>query len=132
MNENGETPPPETLLCGRCVSAYDPEDNFCRQCGAPLHDPQLPSVRDEAGLPAVWRPPLRAVVVRGAVFVAAGTMAEMLIRRLVRGALGQRPRAPQSPFRREATPATERDETADGDAEMVSETLLLRRIRFRR
>ena len=132
MNENGETPPPETLLCGRCVSAYDPEDNFCRQCGAPLHDPQLPSVRDEAGLPAVWRPPLRAVVVRGAVFVAAGTMAEMLIRRLVRGALGRRPQAPQSPVRREATPATERDETADGDAELVSETLLLRRIRFRR
>ncbi len=132
MNENGETPPPETLLCGRCVNAYDPEDNFCRQCGAPLHDPQLPSVRDEAGLPAVWRPPLRAVVVKGAAFVAAGTMAEMLIRRLVRGALGRRPGAPQSPVRREATPATERDETADGDAEMVSETLLLRRIRFRR
>ena len=132
MNENGETPPPETLLCGRCASAYDPEDNFCRQCGAPLHDPQLPSVRGEAGLPAVWRPPLRAVVVKGAAFVAAGTMAEVLIRRLVRGALGRRPGAPQSPVRREATPATEPDETADGDAEMVSETLLLRRIRFRR
>ncbi len=129
MNENGETPPPETLLCGRCANAYDAEDNFCRQCGAPLHDPQLPSVRDEASLPAVWRPPLRAVVVRGAAFVAAGTMAEMLIRRLVRRALSRRP---ASPVRREATPATEPDETADGDAEMVSETLLLRRIRFRR
>ena len=132
MNENGETPPPETLLCGRCASAYDAEDKFCRHCGTPLHDQQLPSVRDEAGLPAVWRPPLRAVVVRGAVFVAAGTMAEMFIRRLVRRALGQRPWALRSPVRREATPATERDETAHGDAELVSETLLVRRIRFRR
>ena len=130
MNENGETLPPETLLCGRCAGAYDSDDNFCRQCGAPLRDPQLPSVRDQAGLPAVWRPPLRAVVVRGAVFVAAGTMAEMLIRRLVRRALGQRLRAPRSPVRRDG--AKERDEKADGDTELVSETLLVRRIRFRR
>ena len=87
MNENGDASPPETVLCGRCASVCDPDDNFCRHCGLPLHEQQLPSVRDGHEVPAVWQPPLPPVVVKGAAFVAAGTLAEVLVRRLVRGVL---------------------------------------------
>lgn len=128
---NGETSPPETLLCGRCAGAYDPEDNFCRHCGLSLHDPQLPSVRDGPELPAVWQPPLPAVVMKGAAFVAAGTLAELLVRRLVGRALGRRPRASRALARREPAPA-EGEEPLPADTQMESETLVLRRLRFRR
>ena len=126
MREDGQAPPPGTLLCGRCASAYDPEDNFCRACGQPLHDAQLPSVRDGRALPVAWRPPLPVAVVKGVAFVAVGTLAEMLVRRLVRRALGR------TPARREPAAVSQREEPLPADTQMMSETLLLRRIRFRR
>lgn len=132
MREDGQTPPPETLLCGRCATAYDPEDNFCRHCGLPLQDPQLPSLREEPQVPAVWQPPLPAVVVKGAAFVAAGTLAEVLVRRLVSRALRRRPRTSGVPARRETAQVEQREEPLAADTQMMSETLLLRRIRFRR
>lgn len=131
MSEDGQAPL-ETLLCGRCATACDPEDNFCRHCGLPLQEQQLPSVRDVREVPAVWQPPLPAAVVKGAAFVAAGTLAEVLVRRLVRRALRGRPRASRVPARREPAQVREREEPLPADTQMVSETLLLRRIRFRR
>ena len=120
------------LLCGRCGEPYDLEDNFCRQCGLSLHDAQLPSVRDDPGVPAAWRPPLPAAVAKGAAFVAAGTVAEMLVRRLVRSALNRRPRPARPPARRKQPAVLNGDASLPDGTEMVSETLLLRRIRFRR
>ncbi len=132
VDENGQTPIPETMLCGRCGCPYDLEDNFCRQCGLPLHDANLPSVPEESQVPAVWRPPVPAVVVKGAAFIAAGTVAEMLMKRLVRGAFGRGSGDEKAPARREQGEVVRQPEPPDGDAQMVSETFLMRRIRFRR
>lgn len=132
MNEDGETPPSETLLCGRCAGACDPEDNFCRHCGLSLHEQRLPSVRDGHQVPAVWQPPLPAAVVKGAAFVAAGTLAEMLVRRLVRGALRRRPSAARVPARQPKGEVVPHEDPMPEDTQIVSETLLLRRLRIRR
>jgi hypothetical protein len=118
--------PLEAVLCGRCSTACDQDDNFCRKCGLPMHDnAQLPALR-RSGLPAVWRPPVPAVVVKSAAFVAAGTLAELIVRRLVRNAL-----------KRDAADALPRAAAkANGqiheDSQLVSETYLLRRVRLRR
>jgi hypothetical protein len=125
-----EHSPPDTVLCGRCATLCDPIDNFCRQCGLALTEQRLPSVRNGSALPAVWRPPVPAVVVKGAAFVAAGTLAEALLRRFIRRTFGER--APSAPAR-----ANNRDVVAAGDpsgdeGQVMSETLLLRHTRVRR
>ena len=131
VNEEGFSPP-ETVLCGRCASVCDPEDNFCRYCGLPLHDDsKLPSVHNGA-MPVAWRPPLPAAVVKGAAFVAAGTLAEMVLRRLVRSAFGRGRGASQPPARRPSTQVTNRERPLSVETQVVSETFLLRRVRFRR
>jgi hypothetical protein len=129
VTENGPTPL-ETVLCGRCATVCDPEDNFCRHCGLALREAHLPSVRDGRSLPAVWRPRVPAVVLKGAAFVAAGTLAEVVVRRLVRRALGRAPAAARAVARRPGRPPAD-DEPAD-DAQVVSDTLFLRRVRVRR
>ena len=111
---------------------YDAEDNFCRQCGLALTDERLPSVRNGRALPVAWRPPLPVVVVKGAAFVVAGTLAEVFLRRLVRGAVRRRPWRAKTPARREPTQVEPHEAPLPDDTQMVSETLLLRRIRFRR
>jgi hypothetical protein len=128
--ENG-TPPPYTLLCGRCATACDPEDNFCRHCGLALNYPQLPVISNGRHLPTVWQPPVPVAVVKGAAFVAAGTIAEILVRRMVRGAFGRGPRTSRAPARRRLAVA-EADDSLPDDTQVVSETVLFRRIRFRR
>jgi hypothetical protein len=130
VNGNGHTPQPELLLCGRCDTAYDPEDNFCRNCGFALNEQRLPSVR-ERNLPALWRPPVPAFVVRGAAVVAAGTIAEMLARRLVRNVLSREPRRERAVVAKSKKKAQPVAPMPD-DIQMVSETLLLKRVRFRR
>lgn len=134
--ENGEAPP-NTILCARCGTACDLGDNFCRQCGLALRADaprQLP-VPHEGILPAVWRPPVPTMVVRGAAVVAAGTLAEMMVRRLVRSVFGggaKRSRETTLPARSANGAVAPREDAMPEDTQMVSETLLLRRIRFRR
>ncbi len=132
MRENGETPIPETLLCGRCAATYDLEDNFCRQCGLSFTDERLPSVRNGRTLPVAWRPPLPVAVVKGAAFVVAGTLAEVFLRRLVRGAVRRGPWRVKTHARREPAQVEPHEASMPDDTQMVSETLLLRRVRFRR
>jgi hypothetical protein len=114
------------VLCSRCSSACDLNDNFCRTCGLNVRDDdRLPAVRSSA-LPVVWRPPVPVVVIKSAAFVVAGTIAEVLVRRLVRNALGKGQAASQ-------TNAITKANGRLGDAaEMESETYLLRRVRIRR
>jgi hypothetical protein len=119
----------DSTICARCEFACDLDDNFCRRCGLALGEARLPSVR-QAGLPAVWQPRLRAVAIKGAAFIAAGAVAEMMARRMVRRALaplaGVRP--PNGRQRVQVVPSrTELD-----DAQVVSETFLMRHIRIRR
>jgi hypothetical protein len=101
-------------------------------------------VRDEGSYATVpWREAMPAVV-RGAAVVAAGTLAEAVLRRLVARVLrgGARPSdqpVPQAgqrarlPVRRqpERAEVVERPEPAGDDDHVVSETFLFRRVRLR-
>jgi hypothetical protein len=115
----------EAVICGRCAAICDFADNFCRSCGLALQDTTLPSVR-ESRLPAVWRPPVPVVVVKSAAFIAAGTLAEMFVRRLVRNAFASRREASN------AQPPAVMNGRAREEAHLESETYLLRRVRVRR
>ncbi|MCH8995001.1 MAG: hypothetical protein IH959_08575 [Chloroflexi bacterium] len=131
MNENDDTPT-ETLLCGRCVAACDPEDNFCRHCGLSLQEQRLPSVSDSGRVPAVWQPSLPTTIAKGAAVVAAGAVAQRLLGGLVRQAFRRGPRTVRTPAKRSQRGIEPREEAMPEDAQLVSETFLLRRIRIRR
>ncbi len=131
VKENG-VPPPHTSLCSRCGVPYDQEDNFCRHCGLSFQGAQLPSVRNGSQLPVVRRAPLPAAVVRGVAVIAAGTVAELLLRRLARGASRRLPGMSKGPAMRSKNEIAAREDAMPVDAALVSETLLLRRIRIRR
>jgi hypothetical protein len=137
MNKDGRSQGEGLLRCPRCGSSHDREDSFCRRCGAALHASRVPMVRDERSYaPVPWRGTM-PVVVRGAAVVAAGTLAEAVLRRLVARALRGRARPSD---RRARLPARRQPEKAgvvepsepagDGD-QVVSETFLFRRVRLR-
>jgi hypothetical protein len=117
----------EAIICGRCATVCDADDNFCRQCGMALSDERLPSVRNGANVPAVWQPRIRGVALKSAVFIAAGTVVEMLVRRMVRRAL-----APLAGKRGPTRGRTEMVSSDEGEGRVESETLLVRHIRIRR
>lgn len=132
MSDEGLPCEGEVLLCGRCSAPYDPEDNFCRKCGFPLHEVEVPAVREGRYEPVVWQPSV-APVVKGAAVIAAGTLAELLVRRALSRLL--RPRglvSPQGDSAKRAARVIEREEPVTSDTQVVSETLVLRRMRFRR
>ncbi len=120
------------LHCARCDTPYDDGDNFCRRCGASLSGSRLPAVRDSYNV-VPWQGSVPALV-QGAAVVAAGSLAEMLLRRLVSRAL--RPRRIGLPAKRAAQApapsAAAEDEALPADIQVVSETLLFRRVRLRR
>ena len=136
MNEDGRSQSEALLRCPRCGSSHDREDNFCRRCGAALHASRVPMVRDERSYaPVPWQGAM-PMVVRGAAVVAAGTLAEAVLRRLLARAL----RLPRSDSRRSRLPArrqpekvevVEHPEPAGDDDHVVSETFLFRRVRLR-
>jgi hypothetical protein len=132
MNEHFDQPEGEGLLCPRCSAPYDAEDNFCRSCGFPLHEVGVPAVREGPYEPVVWQPSAPTVV-KGAAVVAAGTLAEYLLRRLVSRMFRPRRFLPsQSDSAKRAAQVVEREEPLSADTQMVSETLVLKRVRFRR
>ena len=118
-----------TFVCDRCQEDCDLGDNFCRHCGfSLLEQPPLPSVRSATRLPVILPPSVPATVAKGAAFVAAGKIAELLVRRMVRNALGsgnsrQKPTKADLVSKQDATPQS---------SEIVSETVLFRQIRIRR
>ncbi|MCH7580328.1 MAG: zinc ribbon domain-containing protein [Chloroflexi bacterium] len=138
MNEEGPTPL-EPAACSRCDAMCAVGDNFCRQCGASLHDnAQLPSVRPNA-LPAIRQPSVQAVVVRGAAVVAATKIAELVARRMVRNIFRRNGRRNgRGDGKSEHLPATLNDaeivpqEGAIVGEAVIRETFLTRTIHFRR
>ena len=144
MNKDGRSQSEGLLRCPRCGSSHDRGDSFCRRCGAALHASRVPMVRDEQSyVPVPWRGTM-PVVVRGAAVVAAGTLAEAVLRRLVALALRGRGRPSDQPVRqagrRTRQPARRQPEKAEvvepsepaGDGDLVvSETFLFRRVRLR-
>jgi hypothetical protein len=143
MGEDGRFRGEVLSRCPKCGNPYDPEDNFCRRCGTGLQSTRVPAVRDDKSYAvAPWRDTL-PVAVRGAAVVAAGTVAEALLRRVIGRVLrGPRPstakaddkgRQKRLPVRREPEKAdvVEPSDGQDGD-QVVSETIVFRRVRLRR
>jgi hypothetical protein len=138
MNEDGRSQDNALLRCPGCDSPHDPEDNYCRRCGAALRVTRVPMVRGEQSYaPVAWRETM-PVVARGAAVVAAGTLAEAILRRLIGRVLRGRSRPSggrtRLPARRETEKAdvTEGPQLADDGDQVISETFLFRRVRLRR
>lgn len=115
-----------TSLCTSCNRAIDADDNFCRGCGAPVAS-RLPAVR-EVSAPAIWQPTVSPVV-KGAAVMAAGTIGQFVMRRVVSNLLnnGAEPRKK----RRSLSPRHGDDGMVD-EAHIITETVMLRRVRVRR
>jgi hypothetical protein len=115
----------EPSHCHACATELDPEDNFCRRCGAPTDGTRLPAVRQPAGM-TVWQPHVPPVV-KGAAVMAAGTIGQFLIRRMASNLIGGgRARKPR---------ALKVDRRQDGmvdEAQIITETVMMRRVRIRR
>jgi len=121
----------ELLLCKRCGSPYDPDDRFCRRCGASLSGANVPAVRPDFQA-VVWRPRVPAVV-QGAAAIAAGTLAEIVLKRLIKRLL--RPRSLLPALRKDSVSSVLGPDQNDGtqpDAEIESEAFMVRRVRVRR
>lgn len=131
MNEDGGTPL-EAVVCSRCGTACSTDDNFCRHCGLALQSQYLPAVRSGNRLPVVSHPALPAVVVKGAAVVAAGAIAETVLRQVVKGFFSRRPKAERLPERRSKEDMFASNGHTPEGAAMESETFLLRRVRIRR
>ncbi len=118
----------ELLICHRCGRPYDPDDRFCRACGAPLGN--LPVTRDNMQ-PVEWRSPVPTLA-RGATVVIVGTLAEIIIRRAIKTLF--RPRS-LLPSRRQESKAVVAKPGGNGfepDTVIESEAFSVRRVRVRR
>jgi hypothetical protein len=112
--------------CSACNFALDTDDNFCRRCGVSAAQPRVPAVRATA-LPTVWQPQVSPVV-KGAAVMAAGTVGQFVLRRVVSGLLGGGARKPRAIKIRNGH---DRDGMVD-EAQIITETIMMRRVRIRR
>jgi ribosomal protein L40E len=117
----------ELLICRRCSGPYDPGDRFCRKCGAALDT--LPMTREDYA-PDLWRSPVPAIA-RGIVVVAAGTLAELALRRAIRMLF--RPSNFLPALRHNSTSVTKAPpgNGIAADAVIESEAFTVRRVRVR-
>lgn len=115
-----------TLICGRCATACDAGDRFCRQCGMSLTDDQLPLKREQR-VPDVWRPRVSGALLRAATVVAVGAFTEIMARRLAREAGRRVANVTRLPGSKNAAPAA--PVVSFQEEHMVSETVYLRRSR---
>jgi len=109
--------------CYSCGLPLATDDNFCRRCGSSMRA-QVPAVRPEM-TPAVWRPNIPPVV-KGAAVMAAGTIGQYVFRRVVTGLLNAGARKPR---RFVGWP---RGDGMVDEAQIITETVMLRRVRVRR
>jgi hypothetical protein len=116
------------IICGRCATVCDQDDNFCKRCGMALSDEQLPLKREQH-LPAVSRPRVRAAVVRAVAVVAVGTLTEIMARRVAREAGRRVASAVRLPIGRKQPKALR---LVDDGPQVVSDTVFIRRIQVRR
>ena len=115
------------MRCENC-GGYSPRaDSYCRRCGAELRNLRLPVKRSPA-LPTVWSQ-AAPVLARGVALVALGVAAELALNTLARGAM--RLPALRQPGKATALPTRRKRELPEGSY-AVSETVILRRLIFRR
>jgi len=120
------------LICEHCGASHDPDDEFCRKCGASLTGSRVPAVRRNYQ-PVVYRPAV-PIVVQGAAAIAAGTLAEIVLKRLIKRLFRPRSLLPVLRSNAKKSVPVEKQQ-ADGeepDAQIESETIVLRQIRLRR
>ncbi len=114
--------------CHACEFSIDAGDNFCRRCGVAIDRAQLPVVRANVS-PALWRPQASPVV-KGAAVMAAGTVGQFVFRRLIGGLLaGGGGRSRKHRAIRIKNP---RGDGMVDEAQIITETIMMRRVRIRR
>jgi hypothetical protein len=113
--------------CTACSFAIDDGDNFCRRCGVAVGVTQLPSVRADA-TPTVWRPQASPVV-KGAAVMAAGTVGQFVVRRVIGGLLRGGGGSKKHRAIRIKNP---RNDGMIDEAQIITETIMMRRVRIRR
>ena len=120
------------LICECCGSSHDPDDGFCRKCGASLSGSRVPAVRRDYQ-PVVWRPAV-PVVVQGAAAIAVGTLAEVILRRVVRRVFRPRSLLPalKAKTKKPLQVVRNPEELEEPESQYESETIVLRQIRLRR
>lgn len=99
------------------------DDNFCRHCGTQLSEERLPAVRRPLSV-TLWRPHVPPVV-KGAAVMAAGTVGQYVVRRVITNMLAGARKKPARAIRR----------AGDGmfdEAQIITETVMMRRVRIRR
>ncbi len=114
--------------CHACSFALDNGDNFCRRCGVAVVQAQLPAVRESA-MPARWRPQTSPIV-KGAAVMAAGTVGQFVFRRVIGGLLSGGGRS--NTRRAIQTKHPRRDDGMIDEAQIITETVMMRRVRIRR
>jgi hypothetical protein len=132
MKENERAREGYLLICQHCGTSHDPDDGFCRKCGASVSGSRVPTVHRNYQ-PVVWRPAV-PVVVQGAAALAAGTLAEIVLRRLVKRVFRPRSLLPvlRGNAKKPLQVVKKREEIEEPEAQYESETIVLRQIRLRR
>jgi hypothetical protein len=110
--------------CHTCNVPLDAGDRYCRRCGTPVASGRLPAVAGEQSV-TVWKPQASPIV-KGAAVMAAGTLGQFVLRRMVGGLLAR----PQR--RRRLLPIARRDDGLADEAQIITETVMMRRVRIRR
>lgn len=110
--------------CPTCEAELESSDNFCRKCGAAAQEARLPAPRTTQAV-TLWRPQASPVV-KGAAVMAVGTIGQFVVRRAIGGLLGSRPK------RRRLFPTRRGSDGFVDEAQIVTETVMMRRVRIRR
>ena len=116
------------MKCPSCGSHGPYEDGFCNVCGLEQPATRLPMKTDAAQLPALWRQ-AAPVLARGAALVAAGIAAEWLLRSTTKRAISLPLLPPKSPAKGRSLASKN---SVLGDVIAISETIVTRRVIFRR
>jgi len=111
--------------CATCDNVLQPDDNYCRQCGAAQHEAGLPAPRPAMAV-TLWRPQASPVV-KGAAVMAAGTIGQFVVRKALGSLLSGGSRK-----RRRLIPALRRNDGLVDEAQIITETVMMRRVRIRR
>jgi hypothetical protein len=117
-----------TRTCSACTFAVDDADNFCRRCGLAVEDgPSLPVARSSSSM-TIWKPQASPVV-KGAAVMAAGTIGQFVVRRAISSFIGggDRPKKRRSLF-----PKRKDDDGLLDEAQIITETVMMKRVRIRR
>jgi hypothetical protein len=110
--------------CHSCEGDLDDGDNFCRQCGTAVGHAGVPAVRQASSM-TVWQPNVSPIV-KGAAVMAEGTVGQFLFRRMISNLVQGAGRSGRRALR-----INNRDGVVD-EAQVITETVMLRRVRIRR